>query len=42
MTEDFEKQRIAAHQALDGTDRAAVKLLTGLTDEQIEDLGGMP
>ena len=42
MTEDFDTQRLAAHPTLDGTDKAAVKLLTGLTDEEIEDLGGMP
>lgn len=27
---------------LDGTPRSAVRLLTGLTDEQLDDLGGFP
>ena len=27
---------------LDGTERAVVRLLTGLTDEQIDEVGGLP
>lgn len=37
-----EQQVQEALEHLDGTARSAVKLLTQLTDEQIEALGGMP
>ena len=38
---DEEEIRVALDQ-LDGTTESAVRLLTGLTAEQIQELGGMP
>jgi hypothetical protein len=41
---DAETQRAVLRelQNLDGSVRSAVKALTGLTDEEIDELGGLP